>query len=159
VRIWRNWVCIGSAVPLTSAVGASGVIVLAALSAPVLQSTVGYPAGEPLYDVLFAICHQYPERSLWIGGHPCGLCARCLGGYLGVATIGVLVLARLRDVRATCIFLAGIMLLVLGVGDAVIKVLTSHDGPNLWRLFTGGLGGAGIAAALATPWQYFRQKT
>jgi len=29
------------------------------------------------------VCHQIPERSLWIQGHPMAVCARCLGIYLG----------------------------------------------------------------------------
>lgn len=29
------------------------------------------------------VCHQIPERSLWIQGHPMAICARCLGIYLG----------------------------------------------------------------------------
>jgi uncharacterized membrane protein len=29
------------------------------------------------------VCHQMPERSLWILGYPMSVCARCLGIYLG----------------------------------------------------------------------------
>jgi uncharacterized membrane protein len=29
------------------------------------------------------VCHQIPERSLWVQGHPMAVCARCFGVYLG----------------------------------------------------------------------------
>lgn len=34
------------------------------------------------------ICHQRPERSFWIAGHPMPVCARCAGLYLA-APLGV----------------------------------------------------------------------
>lgn len=39
----------------------------------------------------------------------------------------------------------GVGLLVLGVGDVIIKESAGIDGPNLWRLFTGLVGGIGVA--------------
>ena len=29
------------------------------------------------------VCHQIPERSWWIQGHPMAICARCFGLYIG----------------------------------------------------------------------------
>ena len=29
------------------------------------------------------VCHQMPDRSFWIQGHPMAVCARCSGIYLG----------------------------------------------------------------------------
>ncbi|HEY2934518.1 MAG TPA: DUF2085 domain-containing protein [Acidobacteriota bacterium] len=52
------------------------------------------PAVLPAADwfrVLFApICHQIPERSLWVNGRPLAVCVRCSGFYLGALT-GLLV--------------------------------------------------------------------
>ena len=31
------------------------------------------------------VCHQDPQRSVWLFGAPAALCARCLGLYLGAA--------------------------------------------------------------------------
>ena len=36
-----------------------------------------------LHAAYSKVCHQLPERSLWIQGHPMAVCARCLGIYLG----------------------------------------------------------------------------
>jgi uncharacterized membrane protein len=43
------------------------------------------------------VCHQIPERSIWIQGHPMAVCARCFGIYFGFF-VGLLVypLARRR---------------------------------------------------------------
>jgi hypothetical protein len=40
--------------------------------------------------------------------------------------------------------LLSVFLFMFGVGDAFLKVLVGIDGPNVWRLFTGLLGGLGI---------------
>ena len=55
------------------------------------QSPVIRADGHFLPDLLAVIlhaaygkvCHQMPERSLWIQGHPMAVCARCFGIYLG----------------------------------------------------------------------------
>jgi len=36
-----------------------------------------------LYRALGAVCHQMPERSYWLAGHPQAVCARCFGVYAG----------------------------------------------------------------------------
>jgi uncharacterized membrane protein len=33
-----------------------------------------------------AVCHQIPERSIWIGNYTMAVCARCFGIYLGYLT-------------------------------------------------------------------------
>ena len=53
------------------------------------------------YQGLGAMCHQLPERSFWIAGHPLAVCARCLGIYAGFAVAAALYpLARsLKNMR------------------------------------------------------------
>ncbi len=36
-----------------------------------------------------AICHQMPSRCIWIRDFPCGLCAKCLGFYVGIFSASV----------------------------------------------------------------------
>lgn len=36
-----------------------------------------------IHAVYGRVCHQLPERSLWIQGHPMAVCARCFGIYFG----------------------------------------------------------------------------
>jgi uncharacterized membrane protein len=55
------------------------------------QSPAIRPGGDGLADLLAVIihgaygrvCHQIPERSVWVQGHPIAVCARCFGIYLG----------------------------------------------------------------------------
>ena len=60
------WCALGAAAPLLQAAHHTD----AALVARLLQAPV---------------CHQIPDRSLPIAGHPMGLCARCSGLALGFA--------------------------------------------------------------------------
>ncbi len=39
----------------------------------------------PLYQAFSYVCHQAPERSFFVSGHPLAVCARCTGLYFGFA--------------------------------------------------------------------------
>jgi uncharacterized membrane protein len=77
------------------------------------------------------ICHQIPERSLFINGVPLPLCARCTGMYLGAA-FSLLALWLIGQGRRS--ILPGIPVsIILGVFIALWAV----DGFNsTWALFT-----------------------
>jgi len=52
-----------------------------------------------LYHGLKAVCHQMPERSFWLVGHPLGVCARCFGIYAGFAVAVLLYPLASRRLR------------------------------------------------------------
>lgn len=112
-----------------------------ALSAALGNGLVGYPSGEWFYAFLDPICHQFPTLSFWIANHPLGLCARCTGGYIGVA-FGALVgmqLIQKFGVQATySVFITGFVL-------AVLEALIHLSDDNVWRALSGFLGGASSA--------------
>jgi uncharacterized membrane protein len=58
---------------------------LTALAATVFAAAIAAgPAHWTLVIIAFrAMCHQIPERCLWIAGAPMPVCARCAGIYLG----------------------------------------------------------------------------
>jgi uncharacterized membrane protein len=60
----------------------------AAVATPYLL-THGFPIGLAVQRGFAIVCHQRPERSLWIFGGSIAVCSRCLGIYLGAA-IGLL---------------------------------------------------------------------
>lgn len=53
-----------------------------------------------IYQAFSRVCHQIPERSFYIAGHPLAVCARCTGLYIGLAA-GVLLFPLLRSLRST----------------------------------------------------------
>ncbi len=70
---------------LTYAVILTGVIVWCAgiLLAPSCTAVGGDAAvvGRALYAFYHPICHQIPERSFFVAGHPLGVCVRCSSIY------------------------------------------------------------------------------
>jgi uncharacterized membrane protein len=70
----------------------SGVLLAAIIAAP-LASSVARPEGWFLYEAFEPFCHQQPGRSWHLQGYPMAVCARCVGLYTG------LLLATLLGVR------------------------------------------------------------
>ena len=114
---------------------------LLAISAPVIQTAFGYPNGEGIYSFLSPICHQYPTRSMWILNRPFALCSRCFSGYLGLS-IGLFAIRSRYKYYKRLIF--GIGLLIPGVLDGIIQLLTTYESTNIIRFFTGLIGGYGV---------------
>jgi uncharacterized membrane protein len=56
--------------------------------------------GQAIYQAFSRVCHQIPERSFMIAGHPFAVCARCAGLYAGLAA-GVLLFPLVRSLRST----------------------------------------------------------
>src|SRR5215469_11355392 len=67
-----------------------GLIVLAALSVPVLTYVGLDSIAKPIFYSLHMICAQIPSHSFYILGHQLGMCARNMGIY-GSMFVGGLV--------------------------------------------------------------------
>ncbi|HZE68123.1 MAG TPA: DUF2085 domain-containing protein [Pyrinomonadaceae bacterium] len=67
---------------LILAVGALLVLALVAL-APVALANNHPSVAWTIYRGFSKVCHQLPERSFFIDGHPLAVCARCTGLYAG----------------------------------------------------------------------------
>ena len=122
-------------------------ILAAALVAPVANA-VSFPRGEAFYRFLASICHQDFFRSYFLFGHPMGLCARCAGGYLGVASAAVFlfILQIRRPERLNRLFwyAVGMTMLMAGVVEAILSVGES----NGFRFVSGFIGGYGAGLAV-----------
>lgn len=126
----------------------AGLIAVAAAAAPIVQSTLGYPAGEEIYAVLASICHQYPTRSFWLLERPMAICARCFSMYISFCIVIIMSITSQRvfvhlSQIPTVVILALMTPLVL---DGAMQGLAFYESVNLARLTTGILFGVGIGA-------------
>ncbi|HUT56198.1 MAG TPA: DUF2085 domain-containing protein [bacterium] len=119
--------------------------------APVLEAGLGGSgAVNAVARLAFSkVCHQMPERSLWLSGVCLPVCARCTGIYAGFM-LGWLCWRMVPEPRrgrpiSTALLLAGIA--PLGV-DGLINTTTLITSPAWFRVATGLLVGAVAARAL-----------
>lgn len=124
---------------LALAAVASGVALLAVLAAAWHSPW--------LYVAFRAVCHQRPERAIWIAGAPMAICARCFGIYLG-AIIGLVGLVAPPSWRPLVCrpqggtpwaFVAAIAFVAL---DVLTESLGLRPAWTAGRLITGMLAGA-----------------
>ncbi|MGO9517300.1 MAG: DUF2085 domain-containing protein [Candidatus Korobacteraceae bacterium] len=128
ISVSRNWWAL---VPLALA--------FAALAAPYLL-THGSLIGLALQQGFALVCHQRPERSLWLFGGSVAVCSRCLGIYLGAA-FGLI----FRTTRIVALRLV-IAAAALNLLDAATELAGLHGN---WLGVRLGLGFAlGTSAAL-----------
>ncbi len=116
-------------------------LALFALSAPIIQSSFGYPSGESIYSDLSPICHQYPTRSFWIMNRPMALCSRCFGGYFGVGFGLLLISTKMKYLKSLVV---GVLLVIPGILDGLIQLGTQYESTNIIRFSTGLIGGIGV---------------
>jgi len=97
----------------------------------------------PIYHGFSLVCHQIPERSFFIAGHPFAVCARCFGLYAGFA-LAAIVYPLVRSLRTTdapprkWLFVATAPLLI----DYALGVLGIWSNTHTSRFMTGALLGA-----------------
>jgi uncharacterized membrane protein len=99
------------------------------------------PGHEWLHQLFLTVCHQIPERSYSISGHPVGLCVRCLWIYIGLG-LGHLVFACFcldLSEKNSLRLLAGTVLLM--AADVGLEALGIYHNWPLPRALTGGLFG------------------
>ena len=95
------------------------------------------------------VCHQKPERTLVVGGHPLPVCARDTGAFIGL-DIGYITLIFLRDKDASGppnLFLTLAMSAPLYV-DSFGQLFGFWTSNNDLRLFTGILFGMSLTPFL-----------
>ena len=100
----------------------AGCLVAGSFLAPLLN-VLSYPDGEFFYEALSRVCHQDFSRVLYLWDHPHGLCARCLGGYIGVLA-GVAAVSLQQGKNREYFILAyaiGSTILIVAIVDALVK--------------------------------------
>ena len=111
--------------------------------APLAQA-YGHPSfGYAIYKAFSFVCHQIPERSFHLAGHPFGVCSRCTGLYSGFAVAALLYplarsLKRTDTPRRLWLILAPVPLLI----DFGLTYFGVWSNTHLSRFSTGALLGA-----------------
>lgn len=111
-----------------------------------------HPAiGLTIYRGFSKVCHQLPERSFFIAGHPFAVCARCTGLYSGF-TVALLAYPLIGSLKRTTapprkwLFLAALPLAV----DFSLTFFGIWANTHTSRLLTGALLGS-VAAFYVMP--------
>jgi uncharacterized membrane protein len=113
---------------------------------------------EMLWQIGYALCHQLPERSLFIGGYQLPVCARDTGTMLGFGTVMVFYVLAKRWKRAKLPDVT--MLVVAGIGFALFAFdgLSSYIGfretSNAVRVISGLGFGLSLGIMLLTVFSY-----
>ena len=119
-----------------------------ALSSAIIAAPLALSSGHliwalPIYHAFSLVCHQIPERSFFIAGHPFAVCARCFGLYAGftLATIAYPLVSSLKKTDAPprkWLFLAAVPLLI----DYGLGAFGIWNNTHTSRFLTGALLGA-----------------
>jgi uncharacterized membrane protein len=129
----------------------ASLIVITTVAAPIALSR-GQPGfSEVIYQAFSYICHQIPERSFHLAGHPFAVCSRCTGLYAGFA-FATLALPLARSLKRTdtphliWLLLSGVPLAI----DFGLTYFGVWENNHFTRLTTGALFGA-VAALYVVP--------
>ncbi|HEY5838017.1 MAG TPA: DUF2085 domain-containing protein [Pyrinomonadaceae bacterium] len=127
------------------------VVIAAIVAAPVAHAN-GYPAfAAAIYKAFSYLCHQIPERSFHLAGHPFAVCSRCTGLYAGFA-FATLAWPLARSLKRTdtphviWLLLSGVPLAI----DFGLTYFEIWENNHFTRVTTGALFGA-VAAIYVVP--------
>jgi uncharacterized membrane protein len=135
---WVAWVCVAACALLWM-----GLMVSAPVAAAGGHETLAFV----IYQGLDGVCHQMPERSFHIAGHPLAVCARCSGIYAGFTLAALLypLLARLLPARGTPRREWLILALAPATIDFTLGITGLWANTHLSRSLTGAWLGAWLA--------------
>jgi uncharacterized membrane protein len=95
------------------------------------------------------VCHQRPERTLWIGGHCLPVCARDTGAFLGLLLgYSLLLFLRRKEAKGPPNLILTLAMLVPMLVDSFGQMFGFWTSTNDVRLVTGLLFGMALAPFL-----------
>lgn len=112
-----------------------------------LGTDPGWSIASSIYSFFGYVCHQLPERSLHLDGHPMAVCSRCFGVYSGLLA-GLLAYPMFRRIEDTdplprrWLFLS---LVPIGI-DWSLNIFGIWENTHFTRVVTGAI--LGIACAV-----------
>ena len=90
------------------------------------------------------ICHRLPDRTFNIRGHYFPVCSRCTGFYIGAFTYFTYVYFFYVQYTIVLIIFAFLMIMPTLL-DGLTQFFGFRESNNMLRLFTGLMGGVGLA--------------
>jgi uncharacterized membrane protein len=113
------------------------------VGAPLAMANGHVQIAATIYHTFSHLCHQLPERSYFVDGHPFAVCARCTGIYAGfaMATVFYPLMRSLRQTEAPMrkwLFIAAAPLAI----DFLFEFSGAGHNTHSSRLLTGALLGA-----------------
>ena len=90
------------------------------------------------------ICHRLPDRTFKIKNRYFPVCARCTGLYIGAFSYFIYVYFFYVDYTPTLIMIAFLMIIPTFL-DGLTQFFGLRESNNILRLFTGLIGGVGVA--------------
>jgi uncharacterized membrane protein len=113
------------------------------VAAPLAQANGLQWFSFAVYEAFSHVCHQNPERSIYIAGYPLAVCARCTGLYVGfvAAVVFYPVITSLKRTHAPerkWLFIAAAPLAI----DFALGFFGIWENSHPSRLLTGALLGA-----------------
>jgi uncharacterized membrane protein len=126
-------------------------IVLAIIAAPLTKAQGHTAFASAIYEAFSFLCHQIPERSVHLSGHPFAVCSRCTGLYAGFAFATIALplarsLKRTDTPRVIWLLLSGVPLAI----DFGLTYFGIWENNHFTRVTTGALFGA-VAAIYVVP--------
>lgn len=107
---------------------------------------------DPLFSLFNFIgrlvCHQLPERTLWVGGRYLPVCARDTGAYIGLLVGYSLLTMRRKHAPGPPNLLMTLLMLAPMIVDAGTQWIGFRTSTNEVRLFTGLVFGTALAPLL-----------
>ena len=126
-------------------------IVIAVVAAPLLNVQGHTATATTIYKAFSYLCHQIPERSFHLAGHPFAVCSRCTGLYAGFA-FATLALPLARSLKRTDT--PHLIWLLLSAAPLTIDFGLTYfeiwENNHFTRVTTGALFGA-VAAIYVVP--------
>jgi len=94
------------------------------------------------------VCHQLPERTLWVGGHYLPVCARDTGAYLGLLFGYFLLPLRRKEAYGPPNLWITLLMVVPMIVDAGTQWIGLRTSTNELRLITGLFFGIALSPLL-----------
>ncbi len=106
---------------------------------------------DKVYNIFLdlPICHRLPDRTFKVRDWYFPVCSRCTGFYIGAFSYFIYVYFFYVEYTTTLILLA-ILMITPTLFDGLTQFFGFRESNNMLRLFTGLMGGVGLAILIKT---------